>query len=819
MSNNACGLRTTSGESIALKSVEIDVRIEGWILIKTLRQRYRNDTQNNLEVVYSFPLAYDETLLSMNATLDDKRLEAQIMERKEAAESYEKAIEKGDAPILVEIIADGIASVNLGSVAAGAEVSLKIVSAVALRFVREQIRVTLPSTIAPRYGDPIAQGGLKEHNAIGVDPLVEYPLNIRIELIGEAANAAISSPSHNLRIKRDGETTVASLADKAFMDRDFILILDEIKQTSAVLVAPDGDEFAAIATFYPRSSSASQPVRLKILVDCSGSMNGDSIRSAKRALRRIASELDEADFVSYSRFGSTTAHDFSSPRPCSTKVLGALNAAIEATNADLGGTETKAALLEVFKLGAQDDESSNVLLITDGETWDVKEIIKTAKKSAHRVFVVGIGAAAAETFLRDLAEQSGGSYEAIAPNEDGENAIARMFYRMRGGALKNAAIDWFQTPAWSSDLPRSVYGGETLRVFAKLKAPPSETPRLSYAQSGENVAIDAPIVLSQDSIVSRLVAARRIKQTDDAKERLNLALNYRLLTDETALFLVHELAQKSDGTPMLHQVPQQLAAGWGGYGRVSIHGQASIYAFAISGFACYRLGVTRGANPLSALPSNEPDRICIEQDIDAVISRYKSDFCDLYFKISNYVNVNREIEGERLTEITAERLLAGANFVANKQLDAKLCLVANKHKNTLGFFKRVYRKSDRQIADEYKVALGQTYIGAGEIIAVAYIGDENDPNMVLLGYDANAAVLSVIALKTPSETLLKAVIKCSALSGAVNRKKLLSDLNLPPKTKIAPAVLADNSIEFQEETNRPAIAKLIAKLGVTIALK
>jgi Ca-activated chloride channel family protein len=229
---NSCGLKTNDGELIALKSVEIEARVEGFVLTKTLRQRYRNDTPNNLEVVYSFPLAYDETLLSMSATLDDKRLEAQIMERKIASERYEKAIDEGDAPILVEIISDGIAAANLGNIAAGAEVSLEIVSAAPLRFVRNQIRLTLPAAIAPRYGDPIAQGGLKEHHAIYVCPLAEYPLNVKIELLGAAAKAAIFSPSHNLRIKHDGETTVVSLANKAFLDRDFVLILDEIEQTS-----------------------------------------------------------------------------------------------------------------------------------------------------------------------------------------------------------------------------------------------------------------------------------------------------------------------------------------------------------------------------------------------------------------------------------------------------------------------------------------------------------------------------------------------------------------------------------------------------------
>jgi hypothetical protein len=126
--------------------------------------------------------------------------------------------------------------------------------------------------------------------------------------------------------------------------------------------------------------------------------------------------------------------------------------------------------------------------------------------------------------------------------------------------------------------------------------------------------------------------------------------------------------------------------------------------------------------------------------------------------------------------------------------------------------------------------LGKSYGGAGKIITFAYIPvgalsitqpktAPQERYAVLLGYDAASGILSVIALKTIGETLLNQVIKCFALSQAVDRKKLLSDLNLPSETTIAAVVLADRSAEFDLEANRPQISALMQKLGVTIALK
>jgi Ca-activated chloride channel family protein len=752
------GLKTNDGDLVALKSVEIDACIESWILTKTIRQYYRNDTQENLEVVYSFPLAYDETLLSMSVIIGSKRLEARIMERETANERYEEAIEKGDMPILVEMVSDGIAGVNLGNFSAGEEICLEIVSAVSLRFVGSQIRLTLPSTIAPRYGDEITQGGFREHYAVNADITVKYPLNIRIELKGEAANAAIFSPSHPLRVKHNGEAAMASLTDKAFLDRDFILILDEIKSVSEILIAQDGDEYAAIATFYPPISTNAKPILLKILVDCSGSMSGDSITTAKRALKRIAGELNRKDFVSYSRFGSRTVHDFKSPFPCNSEVLLALDTVIEDTSANLGGTNIEEALLEVFDFPARNGICSNVLLITDGETWDTKEIIKTAKKTAQKVFVLGIGAAAAEIFLRDLAEQSGGAYEAVSPNEDGEDAIVRMFYRMRGEELAGVKMEWFQPPLWCADMPKSIYGGETLRIFAKLKTLPSQTPILSYMQEGKPQTLNAPIIKTQDNTIARLCAARQIKQTDDVKKRLDLALNYQLLTDETALFLVNELAQKADGAPLLHQVSQQLAAGWGGYGSVT---QDRLYCIPPTNGLEYigrELHVTRQR-------VSQPDSSVVQK-----LTKVRR-------KLRNYIE-----GGNYDDEKTA------------KKLNAKL----------------------RKIPNKYKDMSGQRYVGVGEIIAFAYIGKIKDCDAVLLGYDAKKSALSIIL--PASRALLDEITKSHKLSQTVNCQKLLSDLGLPLETKITPAVLVECPKDFNK-TLCPPISELIAKLGVVIVEK
>lgn len=115
------------------------------------------------------------------------------------------------------------------------------------------------------------------------------------------------------------------------------------------------------------------PLALKILVDCSGSMMGMSIEQAQKGLRKILSLLSPHDHVSYSRFGSCVQHLSNVMLPCNERNLHKLAAAIDATKADMGGTKMEKAVLSTVKdISQVSDVPSVMLLITDGDIWQTK---------------------------------------------------------------------------------------------------------------------------------------------------------------------------------------------------------------------------------------------------------------------------------------------------------------------------------------------------------------------------------------------------------------------------------------------------------------
>ncbi|MDR3077705.1 MAG: VIT and VWA domain-containing protein, partial [Planctomycetota bacterium] len=537
------------GNGIALQSVHIEGALDGLLLTAAIRQKYRHDGQKNQEMVYTFPLAWGAVLLGLEADIAGKRMRGVVAEKKEAEEKYEKAIDEGDTPIMVAESTCGLYTANLGNIQGGDEVTVEVRYAQLLRFEQGRIRLCLPTVVAPRYGDPHGRGGLAPHESAGVDPGVEYPLTLKLDLLGQVAQGEIASPSHKIEIKARENGLSVLLTTGAKLDRDFILTLGKLTGASFALAAPDGQEHLLLASFCPALPIQEAPQRLKILVDCSGSMAGDSIESAKQALRAISRELKAKDQISYSRFGTQCRHEWKRFQACSPKTILALNAAIDNTQADMGGTKLGEALLQTLAHPAAPEGNyppPSLLLITDGEVWGVEDIIKQSFNSGQRIFAIGVGSAPAESLLRDLAEKTGGACELVSPNEDMKEAVLRMFKRMRGAGAGKIRIDWGAEPLWQTPAPIRIYADETLHQFASFAQKPAQPPVLSWEVEDQARSARAESVSqSTNPDLARLGGARRMAMADSPETALQLALKYQLVSQQSVLFLVHERESKA----------------------------------------------------------------------------------------------------------------------------------------------------------------------------------------------------------------------------------------------------------------------------------
>ncbi|WP_442764080.1 VIT domain-containing protein [Malikia spinosa] len=572
---------------LTLQGVDVQARLDGLLLRTTLQQRYRNSTGRLVETVYTFPLAHGASLLGLSVTLGDKKMSGAVIEKQEATQRYEQAIDAGDTPVLVEQSSPGLYTANLGNLQDGEEATIELEYAQLLRFEQGGLRLSIPTVVAPRYGQPQAQGGLAPHESTEADWQARYPFTLTLDIGGPAAKARLSSPSHRIEVQPvvpdqgapgQGETVRVTLGQGGWLDRDFVLRLDGLEGQAFCVTAQDGDETlpqaqAVLASFCPRLPAQELvPLSLKILVDCSGSMTGDSIEQARRALHEVGQWLEPTDRIAYFRFGNQCVPVIPTLEPCTPKLVARYAKAIEQTEADLGGTELQAALLQVFGPKSKSATKADVLLITDGEVWDIEPTVKAARDAGHRLFVVGVSSSPAESLLRELAEQSGGACELVTPNEDIAGAITRMVRRLRAARDIGLELDWGQPVLWQSPLPPQVFDGETLHVWARLEQPLQAAPTLHWSAAGATGSDQAHQVQADASgTTARLCGARQADTLTSDENKLALALRYQLVTRQTSLFLVHQRAEseKAEGLPALKQIRHMMAAGHGGFGSVT----------------------------------------------------------------------------------------------------------------------------------------------------------------------------------------------------------------------------------------------------------
>jgi Ca-activated chloride channel family protein len=567
-------------------------------------QVYRNIEYVNIEATYTFPLPVDAILLNMAVKLNDRVLVGRISERKQAEEAYEKHIEDGNSAIMLRQVEDGLFAMSVGNLMAGEDAEITLRYALPLRWIGQEMRLALPTTVAPRYGDAL-KAGLQPHEIPVTDMMVENPYSLTLRLLGDLAPVEFVSPSHDIECHRaEGVAEISLQNDRALADRDFVLTLRnpaERVSTGHVFTDSVSESAHNIAhfAFHVPDKAGAHHVNLKILVDCSGSMAGDSMALAKEGALFALAFLRPGDCYSISAFGSQVKHApiadkgrLSLVPEAMMPTAGVAGDFVRYLEADMGGTEMLPALESVFAINAKTDgehrQGGDVLLITDGEIWNRFELVQRCREAGHRIFVVGIGTSPDEAVVRGVAKATGGAAEFVSPRESIRPVIERHMHRMRVAAVSSAILHVPGKQFWTipENLTGAVLPGDTVHVFCGFQQEREEPASLNLAYAdGETLALTAHLEnhvadgISPDDW-SRIATAMRIKESvfehgNVQQEMLTrLAVDYQVISPYTNYLFVHvrdEDAAKE--LPKLRAQPNMLAAGWGGSGSVVTGGR------------------------------------------------------------------------------------------------------------------------------------------------------------------------------------------------------------------------------------------------------
>lgn len=554
-----------------LQATRVDLEIRDLLATITLTQDYANREAQPIEVSYTLAIPSCAKLLDLQAEIGERVLRGQVQLRAQAEERYEQALAEGHSAFAVRMVGPDLVHIALGNLLPGETLTLRIVLGQWLHWNGERVRLTLPTTIAPRYG----ASPLHPADQPVVDAAIEHRYALQGRVHGLLAEAAISSPTHSLRVQ--GGAALRFALD-ACLDRDLVIDWHQagagVRAAGQMAADLDGLQAANIAFAAPLPARTTRPVVAELVIDCSGSMGGVSIDQTRQAVRAIVAQLSPADRVNVLRFGNHQELLLRRPQPATLAVQKTLLQAADLLQADLGGTELLAALEagldDLARVPAEVPGERVLFIISDGEVWNLQAeaFLARCRAAGVRVYAVAVGTAAVEATFAPLTRASGGALERVLPGDAMAARIERHFQRVRNGPIESLRVRWPGEQRWC-ELPDAVYPGDGVRLSAGLAGvEPGASALVEWTLDGEPQQQTVTLVPGAEgapSTLARLLAYQRLPQLDAAAAGA-LAVRYQLICEQTAVTLVLARAEheRADQLPELRPVSQMLAAGWGG---------------------------------------------------------------------------------------------------------------------------------------------------------------------------------------------------------------------------------------------------------------
>ena len=503
------------------------------------------------------------------------------MKRTRAQRRYEEAVEKGDSAALLSIDDEGLATATFANILPGEEIALEVEIVQAVRAVESSVRIVFPTVIADKYG---TYPGLRSRpwSEPFTSALADYPASITVRLCGDLAGANISMPSHpGCRMRMlPSEAAVEITVDKARLDRDVVVRIDGLAPCSyAANFALQPHEDVMLARLDDaagvRPSSESKPLRLAVLADCSGSMDGLSIALLRKALSRLPAIFRVGDEVTLIAFGSQCEVRLKKQK-ITAETRGSFDQAwaraVSRLEADLGGTEVGAAFEYAAMQWPCSQEGLSILLATDGQVWNIADLKDQLAATHARVSALGIGVAPGRTLLEELSRFTGGVCTGVLPVEDPTQSVEHLVRSLRGASETQPAVRWNVSGRDFGEMAGRLIADESMVFAGILKGlPKTERGELrSIVVNGRRVEFKR-VELSEPRrrLAARwaaycdLVAGRNgVSMGQEDEEAFETyAVHWNLLTERTALLLTKQRSedQKGSDMPVLVRIAQMPA--------------------------------------------------------------------------------------------------------------------------------------------------------------------------------------------------------------------------------------------------------------------
>ena len=568
----------------------VTVTIDDQVAVTHVDQVFYNPNNVPIEGTYLFPLPKDAAVSNFMLWVDGQAVEGKLLSAEEARRVYESTVSQMRDPALLEYTGSGALQASLYPIPPQGE----------RRIALEYTQVLTANNGLVGYQYPL------NTEKFSAQPLQD--LSIQVTLHASQPIRAVYSPSQAISVTRpDAQSAVALYqASQVRPDTDFFLYYSIGQSQAFHLLSyrdpadpqdPDGFFLALLAP----SPDVTQPVTPKDLIlvlDRSGSMEGEKFQQAQAALTSILNHLNPEDRFNVISFSSHVLAFADGLQPASAASEGIHW--VQGLSAE-GSTDINHALLEAASM-ADKERPTYLIFLTDGlpttgetDRGKILDHFAAAAPSSLRLFAFGVGYDVDTNLLDALTQAHHGAVTYVRPGDPLDEVLSSFYAGISQPLLTGLALDFGGLPVYDvypQPLPDLFLGGQIV-VVGRYKGGGVYDVTLTGSAAGQSQSFRFPEQSfattnagASPALVSlpRLWATRKIgallaqiklngadKETVD--QVVHLSIRYGIITPYTS-YLVNEPdavgqdAQQQIANDALNQLQNAPAAPSFGAGAV-----------------------------------------------------------------------------------------------------------------------------------------------------------------------------------------------------------------------------------------------------------
>lgn len=452
------------GDLYSVKYHRVKVEINNQIATTTVDQVFVNETNRPIEVQYIFPLPASAQINKFSLFVGEQEIMGKLLSREEARKIYEEIVRSQRDPALLEYVGQGMFRTSVFPIPPKGERRVKLIYSELLKKDGDRVEYRYPLN-TEKFSKQVLEEVRIDYSLTSTSPLKN-----------------VYSPTHDITRNWTGNNKVTGRwsAEGIKPDNDFRLFWtvssDEVGATLFSYRPDTGEDGYFLLLASPRVDTNGQkaiPKNIILVLDVSGSMQGEKIVQARSAAKFIADNLNAADNFNIIFYNDTVDPLWEALKPYTPENKKEALRRIERAEAD-GSTDINAALTKALSQIKDSSRPNYVIFLTDGlptaGVTDLNSIAQNVKKAnlyGARVFVFGVGYDVNAVLLDRLGTENHGFAEYVRPGENIEGKVSSFFSKIQNPAMTDIAVNYGGAAVrdvYPRELPDLFRGGQLVVV-------------------------------------------------------------------------------------------------------------------------------------------------------------------------------------------------------------------------------------------------------------------------------------------------------------------------------------------------------------------